>query len=293
MKLHPRPRIAVAVLALAAGCLFGGTASAAAIHGALFTSDVDGNVNVNIYDAKEDVYLNGGPTNDNCAAAGVDDGVYVYKVTNPSGSTLLSTDTIDHRQFTVSGGVITAVNDHPTDPGDCSSLQLQLAPFDDTPNNGGEYKAWLTPVGSFACSLDQVTCGNANHGFINSESKTDNFKVRGVEDEIDARFYDTFGNVLDQRKITWHDTLGASNTKWSYYDPARWILHEAHVEAPEIGTHYIKIENQPGCTVGKVFVDNVKTKKEGPQTVPVRITKTMKMKGTFTVFVDVMCINTN
>jgi len=180
----------VAVLALAAGCLFGGTASAAAIHGALFTSDVDGNVNVNIYDAKEDVYLNGGPTNDNCAAAGVDDGVYVYKVTNPSGSTLLSTDTIDHRQFTVSGGVITAVNDHPTDPGDCSSLQLQLAPFDDTPNNGGEYKVWITRLSDY----------NANGGtFKPGSTKTDNFKVKvttapetgGI---LIYKFYDANGN---------------------------------------------------------------------------------------------------
>lgn len=289
----------VSVLGLAAAAA--APAALANVAGAIYTTVVDGTeVNFNIYGNKLDVYLNGGPGRGagSNAPGLVPDGVYVFMVTDPSGATILSTDPARCRQVVVTGGITTGVVDTdcehnvgPLQPG--GSVAVQLMPYDDTPNNGGEYKAWLTPVGSFACSLDQVTCGNANHGFINSESKTDNFKVRGVEDEIDARFYDTFGNVLDQRKITWHDTLGASNTKWSYYDPARWILHEAHVEAPEIGTHYIKIENQPGCTVGKVFADNVKTKKEGPQTVPVRITKTMKMKGTFTVFVDVMCINTN
>jgi hypothetical protein len=89
--------------------------------------------------------------------------------------------------------------------------------------------------------------------------------------------------------VTWYDTHGASNTKWSYYDPARVIMHEAHVEAPEIGTHYISIADQAGCKVGSVYVAGAKTKKTGTQTVPVRITKGMKSKGTFTIFIDVYC----
>ena len=39
-------------------------------------------------------------------AAGLDDGVYVFQVTDPSGKTLLSTDAVQCRQFTVSGGII-------------------------------------------------------------------------------------------------------------------------------------------------------------------------------------------
>jgi len=187
MKISSLTRLAAFTLALG---LTAGPASAAAIHGALFTSDVAGNVNVNIYDNKADVYLNGGPRNDNCAAAGVDDGTYVYQVTNPNGDTLLSTDSIDHRQFTVSGGVITAVNDHLTDPGDCSSLQLQLAPFNDTPNNGGEYKVWITRLS------DYTSNGNT---FKPGSTKTDNFKVRIVtEPETGGitiyKFYDANGN---------------------------------------------------------------------------------------------------
>ena len=187
MKISNLTRLAAFTLALGFAA---GPASAAAIHGALFTSDVAGNVNVNIYDNKADVYLNGGPRNDNCAAAGVDDGTYVYQVTNPNGDTLLSTDSIDHRQFTVSGGVITAVNDHLTDPGDCSSLQLQLAPFNDTPNNGGEYKVWITRLS------DYTSNGNT---FKPGSTKTDNFKVKIVTAPETGgitvyKFYDANGN---------------------------------------------------------------------------------------------------
>jgi hypothetical protein len=101
------------------------------------------------------------------------------------------------------------------------------------------------------------------------------------------------GNILDHRAITWFDTLGASNTKWSYFDPAHVIMHEAHIEAPEVGRHYISIANQPGCTVGDVYVDGVRTRTKGAQTVAVRVTKAMKSKGTFTVFIDVQCTSTN
>ena len=109
---------------------------------------------------------------------------------------------------------------------------------------------------------------------------------------IDTRFFDTDGNILDGRGITWTDTLGASNAKYSYYAPQIDVNHEAHVEAPEVGTHFISIQNQPGCTVGNVAVAGVNQKKAGPQTVPVRVTQGMKKKGTFTVFVDVTCTAT-
>ena len=42
-------------------------------------------------------------------AAGLDDGTYVFQVTDPSGKALLSTDPARCRQFTVAGGVITGV----------------------------------------------------------------------------------------------------------------------------------------------------------------------------------------
>jgi hypothetical protein len=199
MNLRLRPRHAVAELVLAAACLMAGPASAAAIHGAIFTTDAAGNVNVNIYDAKADVYLNGGPTNDNCAAAGVDDGTYVFQITNPNGDTLLSTDDISHREFTVSGGVIVApANDHPSVGGDCGGIRVQMAPFNDTPNNGGEYKAWITRKD------DYIANGNT---FKPGSVKTDNFKVKVAAPEgkggiLVYKFYDANGNgIWDSEEV--------------------------------------------------------------------------------------------
>ena len=79
------------------------TLRAHAPSGAIFTTVSDGTeVNYNIYQAKEDVYLDGGPgPGAPQHAAGLDDGVYVFQVTDPSGKTLLSTDPAGCRLFTV------------------------------------------------------------------------------------------------------------------------------------------------------------------------------------------------
>jgi hypothetical protein len=83
------------------------TARAHAPSGAIFTTLADGSeVNYNIYPNKEAVYLDGGPgPGAPQTAAGLDDGTYVFQVTDPSGKTLLSTDAAICRQFTVAGGV--------------------------------------------------------------------------------------------------------------------------------------------------------------------------------------------
>src|SRR5688572_9148068 len=79
--------------------------------GAIFTTLADGSeVNFNQYPSKEDVYLDGGPgPGAPQHAAGLDDGRYVFQVTDPSGKTLLSTDRAKCRQFDVLNGVITQV----------------------------------------------------------------------------------------------------------------------------------------------------------------------------------------
>src|SRR5438876_905750 len=53
--------------------------------------------------------------------------------------------------------------------------RVQLAPFDDTPNPGGEYKAWLTPIDDYGQACPP---GHASFGFCDKDSKTDNFKVK-------------------------------------------------------------------------------------------------------------------
>ena len=184
------PRFRSGALALLLSTLIGGVAIAAPISGAIFTSDVAGNVNVNQYENKADVYLNGGPKNGNCAAAGVDDGTYVFQITNPNGDVILSSDDISHREFTVVGGVITSATDHAVVAGDCGGVRVQMAPFDDTPNNGGVYKAWITR------KSDYIANGNT---FRNSDTKTDNFHVIEPLDTPTAeltvyKFYDANAN---------------------------------------------------------------------------------------------------
>jgi hypothetical protein len=218
-------------------------------------------------------------------------------VTDPSGKTLLSTDIAACRRVLVSGGVFGAlVTSGPT----CGAphlqgtfgnggIPVQLMPYNDTPNNGGEYKAWVTAVQNYTCPLTAIDCGSNVHGFIHDFSKTDNFKVKSkTVREIDSRFHDTNngGALIDGLMVTWTDTLGNTNNKWSYYNQALDVNHEAHVESPENGTHLITIQNQVGCTVDEVYVNGQLMPNLGPQTVSVKMSPSYK---NITIFVDVNC----
>jgi hypothetical protein len=151
-------------------------------HGAIYTSKSDGTtVNQNLYDSKADVYLNGGPQNEN--ANGLPDGTYYFQVTDPSGSDLLSTDLAICRQLLVVNGVVSGAT------GPCphangvlnpvnGSTPVQLMPFNDTPNNGGEYKVWLIRQ----ATTTTVDADGITIEFENSNAKTDNFKVKADED---------------------------------------------------------------------------------------------------------------
>lgn len=185
-------RGAFATLALV-GAVASAQQSSLPLTGAIFTTLSDGSrVNANIYSAKCDalgVYLDGGPgPNAPQGAAGLPDGDYFYQVTDPSGKTLLSTDPQKYRRLTVAAGIITsrvapaAPGDHDTGTDvDHGAVTVELCPFLDTPNNGGEYKVWVTRVGDFSGNPDIVDNGynpGYFHGFIPAASKTDNFKVK-------------------------------------------------------------------------------------------------------------------
>ena len=161
-----------AVLGLATAAVAGPPA------GAIFTTLADGSrVNANLYDAKTDVYLDGGPGNGApIGSAALDQGDYYFQVTDPSGKTLLSTDPIAARRFHVNAqGIIDSVATHVTGiDQDHGALTVQLMPYLNTPNSGGEYKAWVTPVARYAP-------GSGTHGFVGKFSKTDNFKVRNPD----------------------------------------------------------------------------------------------------------------
>src|SRR5438128_2724809 len=188
-KLNRLCKRIVTALALPAVIATFGTVSAFAnVSGAIFTTTSDGSiVNKNIYELCSDVYLNGGPQNGHCddPSAGLPDGHYYFQVTTPSGQNLLSTDAITNRKVTVSGGLIVSTSGtHLTGTGQCPlAITVQLLPFDPTPNPGGEYKVWMTPVDSYGLNGTDV---DHNFGFDDSATKTDNFKCRDRLVECDT-----------------------------------------------------------------------------------------------------------
>jgi len=148
---------------LATFAAFPAVASAAApMAGAVWTTDVNGNpINQNIYQYKIDVYLNGGPKSS--GAPGLPDGWYYVKVTAPNGVLL--------------GTSVGSPTPKPVQVVNGRFVQIYMLydivywvpglgwkGYNDTPNNGNEYKVWV--------SMDP--------NFANSASKTDNFKVRNA-----------------------------------------------------------------------------------------------------------------
>lgn len=152
------------------------------VHGAIFTTTADGSrVDANIYAAKPDVYLDGGPGDGApSSAAALPEGDYYFQVTDPSGKHVLSLDDVECRRIHIDGsGVIDVAYpgpgcQHVTGVDlDHGSLTVQLMPYADTPNHGGEYKAWVTPVGDLG----------EDGEFVDRFSKKDNFKVRAPDDD--------------------------------------------------------------------------------------------------------------
>ena len=202
LLLAVRGKILAAVLILVFAMAFVGSNCALAnISGAIFTTLQDGSeVNANIFDAMEDVYLDGGPgQNAPSTAAGLPEGDYYFQVTDPSGKVLLSMDPVRCRKFHVNSfGVIDYV--YPAtcsqkvkgqmavvdcthaigvdiDHSDLGAITVQLMPYLRTPNNGGVYKVWVTPVEMFIGDANLVDNPSYFHGFVPAWSKTDNYKV--------------------------------------------------------------------------------------------------------------------
>ncbi len=244
MSSLTRARLTLALLVAAGMILVPAMLNAAPpLSGAIFTTLADGSiVNANVqYNSKCEVYLDGGPgPNAPIGAAGLPEGDYYFQVTDPSGKKLLSTDKVSNRRFTVNSfGVISAYTGvggpaHPTGTDmDHGAVTIQLAnvtcPTDylDTPNNGGVYKVWVTPVGDGTINgggfvgdpglVDNGYSPGYFHGFIPARSKTDNFKVKAKE----ATFCLTVNKVILDFKgfpspganwmITLMDPLGGTN----------------------------------------------------------------------------------
>lgn len=172
--------------------------AAASLTGAVWTSVVDGSaVDHNIYAAKQDVYLNGGP-NLLTGRGWIPPGNYYFQVTDPPGHTLLSTDAIGCRRFNVApNGIVTYIPE-----GTCSSphntgadsqtgsTTIQLMPYDNSRN--GEYKMWVTRVADY-----NPADSHSRFGFIPYNSKTDNFRVRqGRVTILGSKWEDANGNGI-------------------------------------------------------------------------------------------------
>jgi hypothetical protein len=198
-----------AKLFVASAALCVASAAGAQVSGAIHTTTPDGAiVNENVhYTAKAEVFLSGGPgPNAPPGAAGLPPGEYYFQVTDPSGKQLLSTDSARKQLLSTDSarnrcvvvgnqgyiinqrcGAVFGPGSHLLNPkaGTGNEFVVQLIPFADTPNNGGVYKAWMTPVEAYVGNIDALgnqNCGHGcSHGFIPADSKTDNFKVRDVQ----------------------------------------------------------------------------------------------------------------
>lgn len=153
---------------------------------AIFTTDAYFSAKRNVFASKYDVYLEGGPQD--VHSVGLPVGDYYFQVTDPSGKVLLSDDIVQCRvvHVTVPAGFTQgAITDdaNTAGPGGAScahyttgpdsangSLGIQLMPFEDTPDPGGVYKVWFTPVSQYAD-------GKGTFGFTHSNSATTNFRV--------------------------------------------------------------------------------------------------------------------
>jgi hypothetical protein len=209
------------------------------------------------------VYITGGPQNTKDPGL-VPDGNYYFQVTDPSGSVLLSLDDVSCRQVVVSGGRITGV---PTTPPPAACLDgyhnlgtpnasngeqpIQLCnpvstkcpkDFADTPNPGGEYKTWLTPVADYSPSGQDNCTQPSSHvsfGFCDSDSKTDNFKIRapGTASITACKFNDQNGDGIQDDLVAGDDTT---------FDPliTGWPITATGVDGGTV-TQYT---GQDGCT---------------------------------------------
>ena len=189
--------------------------------------DVNSN-NCNIYDAKEHVWIDGGPI-----SASLGDGTFFFAVLVPGGQTNdvndgqgggvsanrnLSDDVDAYtlRAFTISGGVITAMVD-PSSTHLLDNGRIRLFEYLDTTNPGGEYDVAV-------CKISPPK----SYPVTGSDCKYDNFKVRAGDIltqygtlTVD-KFYDANANgVRDGGEILltgWNMTLNPG--AWTLPTPA-------------------------------------------------------------------------
>ncbi len=231
MKTRKPLILLVNALLIGAFCLMAvNPALAAPFTGAIYTTDSTcSGVNVNLFDSKQDVYLNGGPAG---GGSGLPDGSYYVKITEPGGTLLgYSTTAVVH---------VTAGNFD-----QCYQLWAILVypdgvtpGFADTTNPGGEYKVWVSPTADFAAS------------------KTDNFKVKaGVTPATlnVIKFYDANANGIndDGQLITGWKVRIEDGIDFIRYTPVTILIDPDDY----IVTEFMPLEpNWMGTTPNPVYI---------------------------------------
>ncbi len=142
----------------------------------------DNDINCNIYETKDQVYLSGGPANGSKA---LDDGDYFFAILEPGTQqspidgavgNLSTSDFYADRKFNMTDGVITNLGaPAPHDMGEDKSGRdvIQAMPYDDTTNPGGVY---------ILAVCEWLGDGSANDATNPANCKYDAFKVRDSED---------------------------------------------------------------------------------------------------------------
>lgn len=180
----------IAAIAMLAVVIAAPTALKAAppLPGAVFTTDSTcSGVDLNIYGAKSDVYLDGGPSHP--GAASLPAGDYYVQVTDPSGACILGTSGASTPFHVNADGSVPCIQLCAVlTAGPCAGNGSDSCGYNDTTNPGGEYKVWVSSESSFT----------------NSSTKTDNFKVKSggggpgnTATLCVNKFYDANANGLD------------------------------------------------------------------------------------------------
>ncbi|MGV8168383.1 MAG: MucBP domain-containing protein [Alkaliphilus sp.] len=153
------------------------------VQGAIFTTNIEGVINENHFNSKDEVYLNGGPSNNRLTK-----GDYYVQVTDPGGGVLGKSSgkavrVGDDGKFVKLYQLIDIVN--------TTSSNYQVKGFDTTSNEGNGYKVWIS----------------LNENFSQDESKTDNFKIIGEGSEhpivgrLTVKYVDIDGKTLAASKL--------------------------------------------------------------------------------------------
>ena len=215
------------------------------LSGALFTTDVTGvPVNLNHYAAKEHVYLNGGPgINAPDDAAGLPAGIYSFQVTDPSGKTLLSSDPVACRQVEVGAdGVfgpsprVGRVRTPPAPTARTAAPPSSCSPTTTPPTTAASTRCGSRSPRTWTAMLRGTSTASSR---ARARPTTSRSRRRRSSRSTPGSGRRTRPTPLTGSKAIWIDTVGASNIKYSEYNPAILAFHEAHVEAAEQGNHKI------------------------------------------------------